>query len=213
MEPGNFCYEYPRPMVTVDAVIMAARNGRLEVLLIQRKADPCSGMWALPGGFVNMDESLDDAVVRELEEETGLTGIRFSQLHTFGNPGRDPRGRSISTAYLALVDASRHSPNAADDAEAVCWRPVSEADCLAFDHAEIVAFAIERLRHYASYAGVGAQALPEHFTLDELRELHEVIEGKPLDPAAFEARVKAAAFLTPSGNGHYRLAANRTAPV
>lgn len=213
MNPGTYCYEYPRPMVTVDAVVMAVRDDRLDVLLVRRKLDPCAGMWALPGGFVDMEEPLEAAVLRELEEETGLTGICFSQLYTFGDPGRDPRGRSITTAYLALVDASRFAPKAADDAQAVCWRPVSGATDLAFDHAKIVACGAERLRFYAAHTGVGAQALPESFTLDELRAFYEAVQGEALEPRAFEDRMKADSLLAPAGDGRYKFATGRVAPV
>src|ERR1700737_4987912 len=103
---AKYTYDYPRPAVTVDVVIVT-REGRPRVLLIRRKNEPFRGMWAIPGGFVDMDESLEDAARRELREETGVRARRLEQLHTFGGPGRDPRGRVISVAYLAEVDASR----------------------------------------------------------------------------------------------------------
>lgn len=213
MEKGRYCYDYPRPMVTVDAVLLAERDGQLEVLLIQRKADPYAGQWALPGGFVDMDESLDAAVLRELEEETGLTGIRFSQFNTFGDPNRDPRGRSISTAYLAVVDAATHAPKAADDAGDAAWRPVDTAGDLAFDHAKIVACAVERLRALANYAGVGVQALPERFTLGRLQRLYDAIEGRPSAPEAFAARMRGLGVLASGPDDTYRFVPERLAPV
>lgn len=156
----RYTYDYPRPMFTVDAVLLAERDGQWHVLLVQRKNDPYAGKWALPGGFVDEDEPLEAAVARELEEETGISGVRLEQFHTFGDPGRDPRGRSISTAYLAIVDASRLTPRAADDAVDVRWVPVSEATDLAFDHAKIIACAVERLRVFSGHAGIGLQSLP-----------------------------------------------------
>jgi 8-oxo-dGTP diphosphatase len=176
-------------MFTVDAVVLSARDRRLEVLAVQRRNEPFAGRWAMPGGFVDMDEPLEAAVVRELEEETGLRGIRLGQFYTFGDPGRDPRGRSVSTAYVALVDASRHNPIAADDASDVKWLPIEDARGLAFDHDRMVELAVERLRDLTEFAGVGAQVLPERFTLTQLRELYQVIHGHNLFHQAFIERV------------------------
>jgi len=143
---GMYTYDYPRPMVTVDAVLFTQRDRRLAVLLIQRKHDPFRGRWALPGGFIEMDEPLDAAAARELHEETDITGVPLEQLHTFGDPKRDPRGRSIGVAHMAVVDWRAHSPRAADDAGDVAWLPVDELPRLAFDHSEIVEYAVGRLR-------------------------------------------------------------------
>lgn len=145
----KFCYPYPRPAVTVDVVIVT-REPRPRVLLIRRKHEPYTGHWAIPGGFVDMDEPLEDAARRELQEETGVRARRLEQLGTFGAPDRDPRGRTISVVYLAQVDADRIHPQANDDAAEVGWfslsRPPAE---LAFDHAEILATARQRLREKA----------------------------------------------------------------
>jgi 8-oxo-dGTP diphosphatase len=139
-----YCYEYPRPAVTVDIVIVT-RERRPRVLLIRRKHDPFEGMWAIPGGFVDMDEALDDAARRELREETGVEVARLEQLHTFGDPGRDPRGRVIAVAYLARVRAADVNPEAADDAAAVGWHRLDQLPPLAFDHDQILAVARRRL--------------------------------------------------------------------
>lgn len=213
-----YTYEYPRPMFTVDAVVMAVRDARLEVLLVRRKHDPFGGCWAMPGGFVDMDETLEAAVARELEEETGLSGIRLTQMHTFGDPGRDPRGRAISTAYLALVDPARHTPRAADDADAAQWLPVAEARGLAFDHDKMVACGWERLRYIADHAGLGAQILPERFRLDALRGIYEAVEGRPLDARSFESLMRSRGIVEPAGEGEdnaqlYRFAPGRVAPI
>lgn len=142
----KFCYPYPRPAVTVDVVIVT-REPRPRVLLIRRKHEPFTGHWAIPGGFVDMDEPLEDAARRELHEETGVRTRKLEQLGTFGDPERDPRGRTISVVYLAQVDAERIHPEANDDAAEVGWfllsRPPAE---LAFDHAQILAAARARLR-------------------------------------------------------------------
>jgi 8-oxo-dGTP diphosphatase len=148
----QYCYEYPRPAVTVDMVIVT-REKPHRVLLIQRKREPFAGKWALPGGFVDMDETLDHAARRELLEETGVEATMLEQLYTFGDPGRDPRGRVISVAYLALMDDRQLQPQAADDAAAVDWYSLARPPQLAFDHAAILAKARERLKQIDS-AGV-----------------------------------------------------------
>ena len=141
----GYTYEYPRPAVTVDVIIIT-RERRPRVLLIRRKHDPFAGMWAIPGGFVDMDEPLETAASRELREETGLRVADLEQLHTFGDPGRDPRGRTIAVAYLARVDAAKVRPQAADDAADVGWHALDRLPPLAFDHVKILACARERLK-------------------------------------------------------------------
>jgi 8-oxo-dGTP diphosphatase len=145
--PGkkNFCYEYPRPAVTVDLVVLSGKD-KPRVLLIRRKNEPFAGMWAIPGGFVDMDESLEDAARRELHEETGATVGRIEQLHTFGDPKRDPRGRTISVVYLARVNASKVHPKGGDDAAEAAWHSLDRPPQLAFDHAKILACVRRRLR-------------------------------------------------------------------
>jgi len=135
---AKYCYDYPRPMVTVDVVIVT-REPKPRVLLIRRKNEPFAGTWAIPGGFVDMDEGLEDAARRELREETGLKTKGLKQFYTFGDPGRDPRGRTISVAYLAHVDAKRVRPRADDDAAEVGWFSLRRPPRLAFDHARILA--------------------------------------------------------------------------
>ena len=146
MTTGEFVYDYPRPMVTADAVVFAVRNERLEVLLIERKHEPFAGTWALPGGFVEMGESLEAAAARELDEETGVCGVKLEQIHTFGDPGRDPRGRSITVAYMGMVDWRAHTLKAADDAAKADWFPIDDLPHLAFDHSVIIDYAVRRMR-------------------------------------------------------------------
>lgn len=140
----QYTYEYPRPAVTVDMVIATEETPR-RVLLIQRKNEPFAGKWALPGGFVDMDESLDAATRRELMEETGVEATEIEQLHTFGDPERDPRGRVITVVYLAVVDPTKLEPRADDDAAEVGWFSLEGLPELAFDHAKILEMAKERL--------------------------------------------------------------------
>jgi 8-oxo-dGTP diphosphatase len=138
-----YTYDYPRPMVSVDAVVLREREGRLEVLLIRRGKPPFEGMHALPGGFVEMDEDLREAAARELREETGLDGVALEQLAAFGRPDRDPRGRCISIAFVGRLEQDDAPVTAGDDAADVAWRDTAELPPLAFDHDEIIARALE----------------------------------------------------------------------
>jgi 8-oxo-dGTP diphosphatase len=144
----KYCYEYPRPAVTTDMVIVTKKPPR-KVLLIRRKMDPFAGKWALPGGFVDENESLEAAARRELREETGVETRTVEQLHAFGDPGRDPRGHTVSVVYLAEVDPRKVKPKAADDAAEVGWFPLDELPPLAFDHDKILALARKRLGTHA----------------------------------------------------------------
>src|SRR5579863_8788490 len=167
---GYDASKYERPSVTVDVVMMSLRQRDLQVLLIKRRSWPYEGMWAIPGGFVNMDESLETAAKRELEEETGVRDIYLEQLYTFGDPGRDPRTRVITVVYYALIDAARLSVpvRAADDAGEAEWFPLYRLPDLAFDHAAIIDYTIQRLRGKLEYTNIGFQLLAPEFTLSEL---------------------------------------------
>lgn len=145
MPDKPYCYAYPRPRVSVDAVVISPGPDGAQVLLIRRANPPFQGMWALPGGFVEMDEDLDAAAARELAEETGVAGVRLEQFRTFGAPGRDPRTRTISVAHIGVADARAHPPAAGDDAAEAAWHRVDALPPLAYDHAEIIAAALERL--------------------------------------------------------------------
>ncbi len=185
-------YEFPRPAVTVDCVIFGLEEStELKVLLIQRARDPFKNAWALPGGFVDMDEKLETAALRELEEETGVTDVFIEQLYTFGRPDRDPRGRVISIAYYALVNLGEHPVEASSDAKTVKWFNVKELPQLAFDHNEILQVAINRLQAKVRYQPVGFELLPEKFTLTQLQKLYETILGveKPLNKRNFRHRI------------------------
>lgn len=145
-EKGKYAYDWPRPMVTVDAAVFAFFEDRARLLLIQRKHEPFQDHWALPGGFVEMEEDLPEAAARELAEETGLKDIPLEQLHTFGKPGRDPRGRAITVVYFGIAKQDQPQVKAADDAAQVQWFDIDSLPALAFDHNEIAACAIARLR-------------------------------------------------------------------
>lgn len=184
--------KYDRPSVTIDVVIFSILEEQLKVLLIKRKAWPFEGMWAIPGGFVHMDESLEEAAYRELAEETNVTRdqIYLEQLYTFGEPNRDPRTRVITVAYFALVSADLLKPEAADDADEVTWFSVYDLPPLAFDHADILDYALTRLRYKLEYSAVGFQLLPERFTLRELQDAYEIILGTKLDKGNFRSKLR-----------------------
>lgn len=187
-----YTYEYPRPSVTVDVVVFGyAGKGRLRVLLIQRGGEPFVGQWALPGGFVEMDEDLETSALRELEEETGVKDLFVEQLYTYGKPDRDPRGRVISVAYFALVNLQDHPPTAASDADQADWFALDELPELAFDHARILAMAQDRLFTKVRYQPIGFELLPDEFTLAELQSLYETILGvEELNKRNFRTRIK-----------------------
>ena len=147
-EKGKYVYDWPRPMVTVDAVVFAITPGAIKLLLIKRGHEPFKGKWALPGGFIGMDEELDDAVARELQEETGLTGVRLEQMHTFGKPGRDPRGRQITVVYMGIINQCLDHIKAGDDAELAQWFDINALPSdMSFDHDIVAQFAIDRLKN------------------------------------------------------------------
>jgi len=197
-----YTYDYPRPTLTVDIVVFTLRENRLQVLLIQRAHDPFAGEWALPGGFVEIDESLDAAANRELEEETGVKEAYLEQLYTYGAPDRDPRGRAISVAYYALIPADAPVvKEGRSDAIQAQWFPVPELPPLAFDHAEIASYALRRLRYKLEYSAVGFELLPETFTLSELQQTYEIILGEKLDKRNFRRRILEAGVIEPT---HHR---------
>ena len=142
--PKAYCYEHPHPALTVDIVLFHRSGSRINVLLIKRSNEPFKGLWAFPGGFVDQDESLEAAVARELEEETGLKGIRLEQIGAFGDPGRDPRGHTVSIVFGGVVDRSIQ-PRAADDAADAAWHSATRPPKLAFDHKKILKLALKRL--------------------------------------------------------------------
>ena len=198
---ATYTYDHPRPALTVDVVIFTLRDEQLQVLLVQRRSEPYAGEWALPGGFVEMDESLETAAARELEEETGVQDAYLEQLYTYGEPGRDPRGRVISVAYYALIPAdARVQTEGGSDAAQARWFPVETLPQLAFDHAEIVSYALRRLRYKLEYSAVGFQLLPVEFTLSELQHTYEIILGERLDKRNFRRRILAAGIIEATPN-------------
>ncbi len=190
----------------MDVVLFTIIRDALHVLLVRRKYAPFRNRWAIPGGFVEKNESLDEAALRELKEETGVKKVYLEQLCTFGDPGRDPRGRTITVAYFALtrpVDVRADSDAA--DAE---WHPVDKLPKLAFDHDRILATAVQRLRAKLEYTTVGFQLLSRRFTMPELQNLYETILDRKLDKRNFRKKILSLDLLRPHegqrANGAHR---------
>ncbi|MHB0936338.1 MAG: NUDIX hydrolase [Armatimonadota bacterium] len=184
-----YSYEYPRPALTVDCVVFGYDEEELKVLLIQRDLEPFAGKWALPGGFVQIEETLDDAARRELREEAGVGDLYLEQLYTFGALHRDPRERVVSVAYYALVNLFEHQVAASTDARNAAWFPVDDTPPLAFDHEEILATAHRRLQGKVRYQPIGFELLPEKFTLTQLQRLYETILDTTLDKRNFRKKL------------------------
>lgn len=193
---------FPRLAVAVDLVVLTLRAGRLSALLVQRAEEPYLDRHALPGGFVRPDEDLDDAAARELAEETGLRDVpgHLEQLRTYGAPGRDPRMRVVSVAYLALAP-DLPDPRAGTDAADAAWIAVDDASLpLAFDHARILADGVERAGAKLEYTNLATAFCPPEFTVTELRQVYEAVWSRPLDPRNFHRKVTGTpGFLTDTG--------------
>jgi 8-oxo-dGTP diphosphatase len=184
-----FEYEYPRAALAVDCVVFGLDESDLKVLLIQRRIPPFQHAWALPGGFVRLDETVEDAARRELSEEAGVTEVFLEQLYTFSGLDRDPRERVITVAHYALAKLSDHRIRAATDAMGVGWFSLDDLPKLAFDHSTIVTAAHERLRGKVRYAPVGFELLPPRFSLTQLQRLYEIILGTDLDKRNFRKKI------------------------
>jgi 8-oxo-dGTP diphosphatase len=172
-------------------VVFGFGGSSLKVLLIERNQAPFRGRWALPGGFVDVGETLEEAARRELQEETGLSKIYLEQLFTFGAVDRDPREHVVSVAYYALVRMADHQVQAASDAKAASWFPIQRLPGLAFDHAEILAVALQRLQAKVRYQPIGFELLPQKFKLTQLQNLYEVVLGRELDKRNFRRKILA----------------------
>lgn len=192
--------DYERPSVTVDVVIFALVGDDLQVLLVNRQELPFKGMWAVPGSFVRMSESLEDAAARALRDETGVQDVYTEQLFTFGEPGRDPRTRVITVAYFALVPYRDVLLEDLGDTAVTAWHSVFALPQLAFDHATILEYALQRLRYKLEYTSVGFQLLPDEFTLTELQKAYEIILEEQIDKRNFRRKILSAEILAETGN-------------
>jgi len=194
-----YTYNYPHPAVSVDIVIFTIRDDALSVLLVERGLPPFQGEWALPGGFIRLDESLKHAAWRELKEETGVNAAYLEQLYTFGHPKRDPRERVISVAYFALLPSDKLEIRAASDARNVAWFDTREVPQLAFDHNKILRKAEHRLAAKIEYSTIALQLMPDRFTLPHLQHVYELIRGGPIDKRNFRKRIRALKVIEPTG--------------
>lgn len=206
----EYHYSHPHPAVTTDVALFTLRDRHLCVLLIERGQQPFQGTWALPGGFLEIDEDLEQCAIRELREETGVEGVYLEQLYTFGAPGRDPRERVISVTYFALTRSDNLQPEAASDASKVAWFPITRLPKLAFDHAAIIRLAQQRLIAKLHYSTIAFQLLPETFTLSQLQSVYEILLGDGLDKRNFRKAMLARGILRETG-GFARSGSHRPA--
>lgn len=220
--------QFERPSVAVNVVVLTVSSRELRVVVYRRAEHPAKGRYALPGGFVGIKESLDDAAARLLRDKAGLEDVYLEQLYTFGSPGRDPRWRIVSVAYCALVDARRLEAAAGPDARRIAgvfvpWAgetgsPIEltnqrgEVLPLAFDHADMIGMAVKRIRGKLDYTPIGFQLLPRAFTLRDLQDVHEVVRGEVLNKDSFRRRMLAGGLLEATGE-HEREAAHRPAEL
>ena len=194
MEEKKYCYRYPHPAVTTDCVIFGFDGVSIKVLLVQRGIDPHKGKWALPGGFLKMDETAEECARRELCEETGLQSTTVEQFHTFTSVDRDPRERVITIAHYALVRLSE--VRGGDDAAKAEWFALDEIPCLAFDHDRILRMATGRLKERICFEPIGFELLPEIFTMPELQNLYEAILEVKFDRRNFYNKMLKLGILT-----------------
>jgi 8-oxo-dGTP diphosphatase len=194
-----YTYDYPHPAVTVDVAVFTIRGGRLAVVLVRRADWPHAGKWAIPGGFVGIDESLKRAAWRELREETGLRAGYLEQLGAFGRPDRDPRERVITVVYISFAPVDRLELEAGSDAVEARLFYVDELPELAFDHDRILGHAVERLRERLDVAGVARRLMPASFTLTELQRACEAVSGTRIDKRNFRKKLKALDLVEATG--------------
>lgn len=199
--PGNYCYRYPHAALTADCVVFGFDGERLCLLLVERGGEPYKGMWALPGGFMRIDETIEETARRELLEETGLHHVYLDQFKVYSTVDRDPRERVVTVAFIALVrqqDVMR--PIAGDDAANAAWFDESELPPLAFDHAEIIAEARERLKEILRVRPVAFELLDANFTLPELQKVYEIINRTSYDRRNFQRKLMQSDLITESGS-------------
>jgi 8-oxo-dGTP diphosphatase len=193
-----YTYPYPRPAVTADVVPLAWRAGRLAVLLVRRGRPPFLGMWAMPGGFLDEHEQAEACARRELAEETGIRHVRLDFLSAYDRPDRDPRGRTITLAYVGLVAPCQEAA-AGDDAAETAWHdPLTPPD-LAFDHSEMLSDALALLRDRAAHSALLFSLLPPRFALAEAHALYQAVMGRPIPQRSFEASLRHTGILARCG--------------
>lgn len=197
-----------KPLVASDILLFTVIKDKLNILLIERLNEPYKGSWALPGGFVEGDESLEEAALRELNEETGIKDVYLEQFHTFGDVDRDPRGRVISVAFYALVANKKTTLRAASDAKEVRWFEVEHLPKLAFDHRLVIKLGLESLQSKITQSSMAMNLLPDRFKYSELQKVYEAILQKKLDKRNFRKKINSLDLLKETGikevDGAYR---------
>ncbi|MCK4650054.1 NUDIX hydrolase [Candidatus Pacearchaeota archaeon] len=182
-------HNFGKPSLTVDIVIFTIREDELKVLFVKRDINPFREKWALPGGFVRMDESLEDAAKRELKEETGVQNVYLEQLFSFGDIKRDPRGRVITVAYMALTNSENIKLKATTDVSDVKWFSVKKIPTLAFDHKKILDYSLKRLKWKFEYTTVAFSLLPQKFTISQIQKIYEIVFNKRFDKRNFAKKI------------------------
>ncbi len=190
---------FKRPSVAVDVLIFSVSGKKLKIILVKRGVEPFKSIWALPGGFVGINESLENAAKRELMQETGVQDVYLEQLYTFGDPNRDPRERVITVVYFALIPSERIKLHATTDVTDAAWFPIDQLPKLAFDHKKIINLGIERLKSKIGYSNIVYGLLPSKFRLSELQGVYEVILGQKLDKRNFRKRMLSLGLLRATG--------------
>lgn len=186
---GSYCYEYPRPSLTTDCVVFGFDGENLKVLLIERGLDPYKGYWALPGGFMRMDETIEQCARRELMEETHVDDIYLEQFKVFSRPDRDPRGRVVTVAFIALIRPQEFQVIGGDDAAQAAWFDVDMLPPLAFDHLDILDTARDHLKEMIKLRPIAFNLVEKEFTVDELRKVYEAVNGTTYDRRNFERKL------------------------
>ena len=207
-----YTYKFPHPAVTTDVVLFSLQADDLRLLLIKRKNAPFKGKWALPGGFLDMDEDLESGARRELLEETGIKPEYLEQLATFGAPNRDPRERVVSVAYFGVLQSKSTAVSGSSDALEAAWFSAWELPPLAFDHEEIVTRAKERLIAKFDYTNIVFRILPKEFTIPQLQRAYEIVQGKDIDKRNFRKWISATFHIEETGKSH-RAGAHRPAKL
>src|SRR3989344_1396820 len=190
---------YEKPSVTVDVLIFTVQENKLKIILVKRAIEPFKGSWAIPGGFVRKNESLEEAALRELSEETGVKDVYLEQLYTFGDPKRDPRGRVITVSYMALVNSEKIKLKASTDAAEAEWFSVKNMPLLAFDHREILNYSLKRLKWKFEYTTVAFSLLSNKFAISEIQKIYEIVFVKEFDKRNFAKKLLSLDILKEEG--------------
>lgn len=192
--------KYKFTVVATDVAIFTIKDGELSVLLIKMKQEPFTKQWALPGGLVRIDESVDDAATRYLFTQTGLKNVYLEQLYTFGEVDRDVLGRVVSVAYFALIPSGGVNLKTTSEYDGVDWFPVKKLPTLAYDHKDMIDVAIKRIRNKLKYTNLVYGIAPKEFTLGQLQEIYEILLDKKLDKRNFRKKFLSLGLITPTGN-------------